>query len=147
MGEFRQYKMRSLAEYWYFLLGVPRGRHSLDLRWRASHGAYALDDSVFKQPVQIGNATNWICVASGDEMLVALKADGSAMEMGFGFLVVGRTWPMALPPKPLGIHNDWVAIGRSGMALCHWQVTAACGIGRTWPITAHSWHLQGNDRD
>ncbi len=34
-------------------------------------------DSVREELVQIGDATNWITVAGGDRMMVALKADGS----------------------------------------------------------------------
>jgi len=124
---FDNIKWRSLAEYWYFLLGVREDGTLWTFGGEPVNGAYALDDSVFKQPVQIGNATNWICVASGDEMLVALKADGSLWKWDLDSWFVGRTWPMALPPKPLGIHNDWVAIGRS------WNgIVSLAGDGSLW---------------
>jgi alpha-tubulin suppressor-like RCC1 family protein len=126
---FDKVKWRSLAGFWQFRLGVREDGTLWTFGEPPRIGDLAPDDSFPKQPVQIGNATNWISVASGEGILIALKADGSLWKWEWerNSWQFEPKWAMAHPATRLGIHNDWVAIG-SG-----WNgIVSLAGDGSLW---------------
>lgn len=102
-------KWRSLAWSWPGRLGVREDGTLWTLYCQIEPPG-----NVRSELVQIGNATNWISVAGSDEMVVALKADGSLWkwEWEWDSWQFDQKWAIAQPPTRLGIHKDWVAIGR-----------------------------------
>jgi alpha-tubulin suppressor-like RCC1 family protein len=133
---FDKVKWRSQGGFMFFRLGIRQDGTLWTFVGEPLNGAYALGESVPKAPMQIGNATNWISVAGANGMLIALKADGSLWKWELGSWGYGKEWPMARPPKRLGIHNDWVAIGG---AMYGNGIVSLAGDGSLW-----HWSSQAN---
>ena len=57
---------------------------------------------------QVGKETNWLAVAMLRRGMVALKSDGSLWQWNFPQDSAADV--AKIPPKRMGIHNDWVCL-------------------------------------
>ena len=75
--------------------------------------------------LQAGNESNWLAIAVSQQMMVALKSDGSLWQWNYQLGSLSEA--ASSSPTRLGIHNDWVAIaGRSG------EIIALAADGSLW---------------
>ncbi|MDB6068595.1 MAG: hypothetical protein JWR26_4803 [Pedosphaera sp.] len=124
---------RSLTTCWGFQFGV-RDDGTL---WTfgeppSSGGTWGENDK--RQPIQFGTSTNWVSLAAANQVLVALKSDGTLWKWDFRFRSwwLDGIWPFSQPPKRLGIHSDWVALGESSQ-----RIVSIAADGSLWHWAAY----------
>jgi ABC-type transport system involved in multi-copper enzyme maturation permease subunit len=84
-----------------------------------------------KHIYQLGSESNWWAVAGNDEMVVALKRDGSLWKWTFPENPL--TQPETASASRLGSHSDWVAITATGDG-----IVALARDGSLWQFQSES---------